>query len=847
MEILQSQKIFLSLLLLPFFFHFSSLSLSSAAAYTLPEQYFINCGSASTVYNLRNYTGDVNSGKFTLSSGDRSQIEDAANSSTDELYRSARIFRKPSSYELDVVQNGTYVVRFHFFPLSGLGNISDARFSVDASRFRVLSNFSITNATDLKNFPLIEEFLLTISVGKFEIRFVPTEINYFAFVNAIEVFPSPPDFIRDSAAAVAPKGDDGEYDGLLSSPLRVIHRINIGGSNVTPTNDTLLRYWIPDDDYLFNKVTARKSDPYNSRLNYRSPGATNFDAPDSVYSTAKEMNIDSRSQFNTFNVSWRFDVKTGKKHLVRVHFCDIVSNTTNEFLKFDFFIYNNFGIMIYPFEFVQQTAAPFYYDFVVDSDNSGFMNVSIGPRSDSRVRTAFLNGVEIMELITELGLSNGGSDHSKSLFVIIGSSVGGLVLVLVFLTLLFICLRRRKWKPVEAFDLPLGPFFGGSSYSRTTNRTINGSPLADLNLGLKVPFSEILYATKNFNAKLIIGEGGFGKVYKAKLRNGRKVAVKRSEQGHGQGLPEFQTEIMILSKIKHQHLVSLIGYCDEREEMILVYEFMEKGTLRDHLYTTEGEESSVGSSTSRSELPWDLRLKICIGAAKGIHYLHTGSNGAIIHRDIKSTNILLDENYVAKVADFGLSRTGLLEETHVSTAVKGSFGYLDPEYFRCLQLTQKSDVYSFGVVLLEVLCARAVIDQSLPREEVSLAEWGMTWQRKGELGEIVDRFLAGRINPNSLRKFGETVEKCLQDNGADRPNMVDVLWDLEYCLQLQHTVVPREAYEDSATDVSLDFPMNVIQRLPSHNLPIDETCSFSDISQVNANEAFSQLIIDEAR
>ncbi|KAK4416308.1 putative receptor-like protein kinase [Sesamum alatum] len=754
MENFHSLQIFSCFLLL------SLLSLHSCA-YTLPDHYFINCGSASslTVYGLRTFTGDVNSEKIALSSGGNSPVEDPS-SSTAELYRSARIFRKPSSYELDIAQDGTYVVRFHFFPFPALGNLPDARFNVEASGFRVLSNFSIrSNFT----FPLIEEIFLTIPPGKFKIKFVPHEENSFAFVNAMEVFLTPPEFIPDSAV-LATRGVDN-YNGLLSSPLRLIHRINVGGPNIMPNNDTLLRFWIPDDDYLFNKNAAKKSETYNGKINYQSPGAREVDAPPSVYNTAKEMNIIGNStQPHMFNISWRFDVKKGAKHLVRVHFCDIISRTTNEFMVFDLFIDSKFNRKIYPYGAVSRPAAPFYNDFVVDSDNSGFLNVSVGPRSDSRNPTAFLNGVEIMELITDSGSSPGGSDSTKRrLLIIVGSAVGGLILVLVLLIGVLCGLKKRKWKPVDAIDWPLAHLYGGSTNSRTTDKTVTSSPAADFNLGLKVPFSEILYATKNFDKKLRIGEGGFGKVYKGTMRNGTKVAVKRSEPGHGQGLPEFQTEIMVLSKIRHQHLVSLIGYCDERDEMILVYEFMEKGTLRDHLYVLEGE---CRESTSRSTLSWDQRLKICIGAAK-------------------------------------------------------------------------------------VLCARPAIDNLLPRDQCNLAEWGLSWHRKGQLEKILDPFLVGKINPNSLRKFGETVEKCLQEYGADRPNMGDVMWDLEYSLQLQHTAVPREPHEDSTTDVSWNFQMNILQRLPSHSIQIGEDelhhDSTHNFSGVNASEVFSQLRLDEAR
>ncbi|KAG8384325.1 hypothetical protein BUALT_Bualt04G0106500 [Buddleja alternifolia] len=834
-----------SFLSLYFLFHFLFLAFSYGD-YTLPGLYFINCGSASSpTVNGRTFTGDVHPGGFSFSSGGSRTVQDST-SSTDELYQSARIFTKTSSYELDIAQNGTYVVRFHFSPFPALRDLQNANFSVEVSRFRVLSNFTAQIGS---NFPHIEEFLLSVTPGKLKIRFVPSERNYFGFVNAIEVFLAPPHFIPDSAFNATEEGFQGNH------ALRVIHRINVGGSVITPNNDRLLRNWIPDDAYLVNKDAAKNSTPHSGKPNYQSsessksdaPGlATEYDAPDNVYNTAKEVNIDrndnNTSSLNTFNILWRFDVRKGAKHFVRVHFCDIVSPTINERLRFDLSIWSNFTGVIWPYQNASGSAVPFLSDFFVDSDNVGFINISISPRSDLRNPTAFLNGVEIMELVSELGSPPGGNDsRNLRLPVIIGSSVGGLILVIILIVLFGFLLKRRKWKHVEAIDWTVAPPYAGSSYARTTDTTITGSPLADLNLGLKIHILEILYATKNFNAKLMIGEGGFGKVYKGILRNGTKVAVKRSEPGHGQGVPEFQTEIKVLSRIRHQHLVSLIGYCDERDEMILVYEFMEKGTLRDHLYILN--EESGESTISSSQLSWDQRLRICIGAAKGIHYLHTGSSGAIIHRDIKSTNILLDEHYKAKVADFGLSRTGPLDQSYVCTDVKGSFGYLDPDYFRCSQLTKKSDVYSFGVVLLEVVCARPVIDHSLPREQTNLADWAMMWQRKGELDKIVDPLLVGKINSDSLRKFGETVEKCLQEYGVDRPEMVDVLWDLEYCLSLQKSAIPREPYEDSTTDVSWDLQMNVVQRLPSHRMSIDDEDSFSVASQVNASEEEKQIDI----
>ncbi|KAE8715722.1 Detected protein of unknown function [Hibiscus syriacus] len=173
-----------------------------------------------------------------------------------------------------------------------------------------------------------------------------------------------------------------------------------------------------------------------------------------------------------------------------------------------------------------------------------------------------------------------------------------------------------------------------------------------------------------------------------------------------------------------------------------------------------------------------------MGRAKGLNYLHTGSAGGIIHRDVKSINFLLDEQLVAKVADFCISKLGLPDVEH-SANIKGTFGYLDPEYFQSLQLTDKSDVYSFGVVLLEVLCVRPAVISSNRREEVNLAEWGMLWLRNGQLEKIIDPMLVDTINPSSLRKFVETAEKCLRPSGRERSIMRDMLYDLEYALQLQ--------------------------------------------------------------
>ncbi|KAG5560741.1 hypothetical protein RHGRI_003920 [Rhododendron griersonianum] len=301
------------------------------------------------------------------------------------------------------------------------------------------------------------------------------------------------------------------------------------------------------------------------------------------------------------------------------------------------------------------------------------------------------------------------------------------------------------------------------------------------------PLHEILIATKDFDDALVVGTGGFGKVYKGIIDDGTTttvVAIKRLNAESTQGAEEFWTEVKLLSKLRHTHLVSLIGYCNEWPEMILVYEYIARGTLANLLYKASREESGK----SISHLTWEQRLNICLGAARGLDYLHNGTKQRIIHRDVKSTNILLDENLVAKVSDFGLSKcitshtTTTTTATHVSTNVKGTIGYLDPDYFFTNRLTKKSDVYAFGVVLLEVLCGRPPVDTRLEEEQISLILWAQMYIRKGKLDRIIDPSLNGETTPHSLKCFAELASKCLHTQPKERPTMSEVVESLEIAL-----------------------------------------------------------------
>lgn len=807
-----------------------------SAAFAPQDNYLINCGaSTNTTMDNRVFIGDLtNPGSALLSQGKSISLANPTRpSNSSALYSTARIFTTSSSYSFSIKNVGTHLVRLHFSPFSSEKyDLKVSNFSVSANGVSLLSNFGA-------QFTVLKEFIIMVYKFELEISFIPNPESSFAFVNAIEVFSAPQNFFVDSPTRfVVPDGIKEFTQNISSQVLETVHRINVGGRKLTPFNDTLWRTWVPDEDFLVLK-SAAKIATTNHPPNYPVGGATREVAPDNVYMTAQQMNLDNVTSVFEFNITWNFPVGFGDSlHFVRLHFCDIVSLSLNQ-LYFNVYVnqviaYKDLDLSALTFHVL---ASPYYLDLVVDSHNSGVIQISVGPSdlSTSSKKNAILNGVEIMNI---KNVPSQTGSKKKSLGVLVGSIIGSFA-VLCFVLLAGLVLfrhRKRKSEPKRVGSTGTGwtPLraFGGSSLGVLSEGTALASPGPNGYFGLKIPYADIQLATNNFDKNFIIGSGGFGMVYKGVLTNNTKVAVKRGVPGSRQGLPEFQTEITVLSKIRHLHLVSLVGYCEEQSEMILVYEYMEKGPLKSHLY-----------GPRFTPLSWRQRLEICIGAARGIHYLHTGSAQGIIHRDIKSTNILLDKNYVAKVADFGLSRSGpCLNETHVSTGVKGSFGYLDPEYFRRQQLTDKSDVYSFGVVLFEVLCARPAVDPLLSREQVNLGEWALEWLKKGMLEQIIDPRLRGQIKPSSLKKFCETAEKCLADYGIDRPTMGDVLWNLEQVLQLQET----ETLESLDTGEFTAMAHTEVPQFPPNSTWVGSD-SGDGASNISTSKVFSQLMTNEGR
>ncbi|RID77096.1 hypothetical protein BRARA_A00029 [Brassica rapa] len=761
-----------------------------ATGFKPADDILIDCGSKSSskTPDGRVFKSDQDTVQYIEAKDDIQVSAPPSDKVASPIYLTARIFREEAIYKFHLTRPGWHWVRLHFlaFPNDKF-DLQQATFSVVTEKYVLLHNFKITNNNNDSQAVLQTEYLVNITDAQFSLRFRPMKSSA-AFINAIEIVSAPDELISDSGTALFPVNG---FSGLSDYAYQTVYRVNVGGPLIVPQNDTLGRSWIPDKEFLKDEKMAKDVKTTPSAIKYP-PGVTPLIAPQTVYATAAEM-ADSHTIAPNFNVSWNFPSNPAFNYLIRLHFCDIVSKSLND-LYFNVYINGKTAISGLDLSTVAGgLAAPYYKDIVVNETlMTPELLVQISPMGeDTGTPNAILNGVEVLKMSNSVNSLDGefGVDGRTT-----GMGKHGMVATAGFVMMFgaFIGLgamvykwkkRPQDWQKRNSFSSWLLPIHAGDSTFMTSK---GGSSLYNSTMGLGRNFSlsELQDATQNFEASQIIGVGGFGNVYIATLDDGTKVAVKRGNPQSEQGITEFETEIQMLSKLRHRHLVSLIGYCDENSEMILVYEFMSNGPFRDHLY-----------GKNLAPLTWKQRLEICIGSARGLHYLHTGTAQGIIHRDVKSTNILLDDALVAKVADFGLSKDVEFGQNHVSTAVKGSFGYLDPEYFRRQQLTDKSDVYSFGVVLLEALCARPAINPQLPREQVNLAEWAMQWKRKGMLEKIIDPHLAGTINPESMKKFAEAAEKCLEDYGVDRPSMGDVLWNLEYALQLQEAFTQGKAEE----------------------------------------------------
>ncbi|XP_058738169.1 probable serine/threonine-protein kinase PBL7 [Vicia villosa] len=287
-------------------------------------------------------------------------------------------------------------------------------------------------------------------------------------------------------------------------------------------------------------------------------------------------------------------------------------------------------------------------------------------------------------------------------------------------------------------------------------------------------FRELASATRNFKAECLLGEGGFGRVYKGHMESiNQVVAIKQLDRNGLQGNREFLVEVLMLSLLHHPNLVNLLGYCADGDQRLLVYEFMSLGSLEDHLHDI---------SPGKKRLDWNTRMKIAAGAAKGLEYLHDKANPPVIYRDLKCSNILLGEEYHPKLSDFGLAKLGPVgENTHVSTRVMGTYGYCAPEYAMTGQLTLKSDVYSFGVVLLEIITGRKAIDYSKSAAEQNLVAWARPlFKDRKKFSQMADPMLQGQYPSRGLYQALAVAAMCVQEQANMRPVIADVVTALSY-------------------------------------------------------------------
>ncbi|TYI33209.1 hypothetical protein ES332_A04G117100v1 [Gossypium tomentosum] len=288
---------------------------------------------------------------------------------------------------------------------------------------------------------------------------------------------------------------------------------------------------------------------------------------------------------------------------------------------------------------------------------------------------------------------------------------------------------------------------------------------------------EIAKATKNFSKDNLLGSGGFGEVFKGILDDGTNIAVKRAKLGNASGIDQIINEVRILCQVNHRNLVKLLGCCVELQQPLLIYEYIPNGTLFDHLH-----KIFPGKKVT---LSWHRRLCIAYQTAQGLSYLHSSVVPPIYHRDVKSSNILLDENLDAKVSDFGISRLGFSDVSHVTTCAQGTLGYLDPEYYLNFQLTDKSDVYSFGVVLLELLTSKKAIDFNRGEEDVNLVVFARKILKEERFMDVIDPCLkkqAGKIELETMKALGFLAESCLNERKQNRPSMKSVAKEIESIL-----------------------------------------------------------------
>ncbi|KAH8483641.1 hypothetical protein H0E87_028159 [Populus deltoides] len=742
---LTNSSLFTPLHLSFLFLHLTILVTGDLPPYYVPlDNIALDCGSSSERFvNGRQWTADNNSIVALLDQDSSSTNPTANEASTSSVpYYIARVSRSQFTYIFPVTTTGPKFVRLHFYPASYTGfNRSKASFSVTTGRYTFLSNFRGIHYTDsLGERGYAREFILNVEGEKknLSITFTPSPhvADAYAFINGIEIVSMPTNLYYTTS------GDPGlhDVDKDLNSPLQketaleLMYRINVAVNDIEPSKDSgMFRSWLRDVDYLTD--VRPSSLLYNDTIQLQYNNHTRYAAPDVLYRTARTMGNDSTAN-EKYNMTWEFPVHSTFTYFVRLHFCQFISTIWQNDLIFQIYIANQTAEL--SADIISwadgNIGVPIYKDYEVMMHARGIeevqnLSIALHPSPLSfRYSNVMLNGVEIFKLSKSDNLSgpNPGvyqdspisntppsatstkPKHSRrGIVTIIGATVSGFVVVS-FLFFLIFWRRVQKLKYWVSGDgaSKLSPLVSSSTKSIETQRSSLPSDLCH-NFSL----AEIIAATNNFDDSFIIGVGGFGNVYKGLFDGGvNRAAIKRLNPSSQQGATEFRTEIEMLSQLRFRHLVSLIGYCNDNNEMILVYDYMARGTLRDHLYRTDNPP-----------LSWTQRLEICIGAARGLHYLHTAINRSAV--------------------------------------------------------------------------------------PASLAELARQSHSNGTINEIIDPYLDGKISPDCLKNFVDVAVRCLLENGIERPSMTDVVWGLEFALQLQESTEEYVKVAQTEKEVNMEAPL----------------------------------------
>ncbi|PIN00623.1 Serine/threonine protein kinase [Handroanthus impetiginosus] len=404
-------------------------------------------------------------------------------------------------------------------------------------------------------------------------------------------------------------------------------------------------------------------------------------------------------------------------------------------------------------------------------------------------------------------------DHENGsrvkILISIGSGLGALILLF------------GLWKSTKAIEKRIKTnqkrkFFRrkcGSLWEQQLSSIDNGQQKTKL-------FSpkELAQATDHYNENRVLGRGGQGTVYKGMLTDGRIVAVKKSKKLEEGDLEVFINEISILSQINHRNVVKLLGCCLDNEIPLLVYEFIPNGTLFQHIHDPNEE----------FPLSWEMRLRIAREVAGALSYLHSAASTPIYHRDIKSTNILLDDKYRAKVSDFGTSRSVAIDQTHLTTRVLGTFGYLDPEYFQSSQFTEKSDVYSFGVVMVELLTGEKAVSSIRVEVGRSLATHFLHSMKENHLFDILDARVLKEGKKEEIMGIAELARRCLHLNGKKRPTMKEVAVELEGIQSFKEGSVSVQNHDENRENHSIEIAESYDFSLISGSIHLDDKTACLD-------------------